>query len=86
MPKCKGCGAEIIFIKTAGGKAMPCDANPVVYWERKGAKNKIVTPNGKVKSCELSGEVERATGMGYIPHWATCPAAERFKTKGGEKL
>lgn len=26
MPKCKGCGAEIKWIKTAKGKNMPIDA------------------------------------------------------------
>ena len=26
MPKCKGCQAEIIWIKTVNGKNMPCNA------------------------------------------------------------
>jgi len=28
MKTCKGCGAEIRWIKTEAGKAMPLDANP----------------------------------------------------------
>ena len=28
---CKGCGAPIIWIKTSGGKSMPCDATPQYY-------------------------------------------------------
>ncbi len=56
MSKCKGCGAEIVWIKTKSGKAMPCDTNKVI----------IVTDEGE-------------TVAGYTPHWATCPAAKRFK-------
>jgi hypothetical protein len=81
MAKCKGCGAEIIFIKTPGGKSMPCDAQEVIYWANRAAKGKVVTPNGEVISCDFEGDIDKATGMGYIPHWVTCPAAARFKTK-----
>lgn len=56
MSKCKGCGAEIVWIKTAAGKSMPCNSDKVT----------IVTEDGK-------------TATGYIPHWATCPAAQKFK-------
>ena len=76
MTKCKGCGAPIIWI----GK-MPCDPEQVVYWQKPKAKGKIVTPNGEVISCEFSGEQNAATGIGYIPHWATCPQASQFKRK-----
>ena len=76
MAKCKGCGAPIIWI----GK-MPCDPKQVVYWQRPRAKGKIVTPNGEVISCEFTGEQNAATGIGYIPHWATCPEASQFKRK-----
>ena len=82
MAKCKGCGAEIKWIKTMAGKSMPCDAEAVTYWEKVGAVGKIVTPNGEVISCVFSGELSKATGIGYIPHWATCPAVGSFK-KGG---
>lgn len=37
MNKCKGCGAEIVWIKTKAGKAMPCDTNKVT----------IITDNGE---------------------------------------
>ena len=56
MSKCKGCGAEIVWIKTKVGKAMPCDTHKVI----------IVTDEGE-------------TVAGYPPHWATCPAANKFK-------
>ena len=37
MPKCKGCQAEIIWIKTVNGKNMPCNAE----------KTTIVTESGE---------------------------------------
>ena len=50
MAKCKGCGAEIIWIKSAGGKSIPCDPEQVLYWERSRGKGKVVTTNGEVSS------------------------------------
>ena len=32
MSKCKGCGAEIIWIETRGGKKHPVDAKPRKMW------------------------------------------------------
>lgn len=73
MAKCKGCGASIIWI----GK-MPCDPKQVVYWEKAKAKGKVVTPNGEVLSREFEGDLNKATGIGYKPHWASCPNRGNF--------
>lgn len=83
MAKCKACGAPVVWIKTLSGKAMPCDPGVVVYWAKKGAKGKVVTPNGEVISCEFKGDIQTATGIGYVPHWATCPGAGEFKGGAG---
>lgn len=77
MAKCKSCGAEIIWIKTAGGKKIPCDAEEVTYWAGKGAK--IVTPNGEVINASLTGPTQKALGIGYISHFATCPYADQHR-------
>ena len=82
---CRGCGAPIVWIRTTGGKSMPCDAEPVLYKERKGAAGKIVTPNGEVLSCDLDVEPGEATGVGYISHFVTCPQAKQFRRKGAPK-
>ena len=79
--KCRGCGADIVWISTPGGKSMPCDAEPVLYREQAGAPGKIVTPNGQVLSCELDVAPENATGVGYISHFSTCPQAGQFRRK-----
>ena len=77
--KCRACGALIVWITTENGKKMPCDAYVVLYWEKEKAKGKIVTSSGRVISCELAGEPGTESGIGYIPHWATCPKAKDFK-------
>ena len=83
MNKCKGCGAAIHWIKTAGGgKPIPCNPEKVVYWRTLLGKERIVTPNGEILSCTLEGDPETATGIGYVPHWATCPAAANFRKQG----
>ena len=81
MAKCKGCGAHIIFIGTPEGSSIPCDPEPVLYWSRPRAKDRIVTPNGLVQSCDLEGDPKLATGIGYTPHWATCPKAGQFRRR-----
>lgn len=77
---CKGCGAAIVWIRTPGGKSMPCDATPRYYIEkpRSGSK-KIVTPNGEVISCEYTEDPHKATGTGFAPHWGSCLAAGTFR-------
>lgn len=79
MAKCKSCGAEIAWKKTPSGKNMPVDATPVEYWALPLATGKIVTEDGIVVSCRLTGEPGTATGKGYTPHWATCPHAGAYR-------
>ena len=81
MATCKACGAPIIWIMTPGGKLMPCDPEQKVYWQRSRAKEKIVTPNGEILSCVFEGDDQTATGIGYVPHWATCPEADKFRRR-----
>lgn len=77
--KCRGCGAPIVWIRTAGGKNMPCDPERILYRQRNGAAGKIVAPNGEVLSCDVGVEPEEATGAGYISHFSTCPQAQKFR-------
>lgn len=79
---CKKCGAAIVWIRTPGGKPMPCNATPVYYIQkhRSGTK-RIVLQNGEVFSCEYTDDPSKATGVGFIPHWSSCPDAESFRKK-----
>lgn len=79
MKYCKACNAPIIWIKTVAGKSMPCDAEQVLYWQKPKGKSTIITPNGETIKADLNGDPNKATGIGYVPHWATCPEASKFK-------
>lgn len=79
--KCKGCGQPIVWIKTETGKNMPCDPDTVVYWAKAKAAGKVITPNGEVISCVFEGDLSKATGIGYISHYATCPQAAQFRKR-----
>lgn len=81
MPKCKGCQAEIIWIKTVNGKNMPCNAKEVVYWENKDGKANIVRTNGEVVRADLEGEEGKESGIGYISHFASCPNANSHRRR-----
>lgn len=60
---------------------MPCDPEEVLYWQDSKGKDRVVLPNGEVVACRLTGDEQNATGIGYIPHWATCPHADEFRKK-----
>lgn len=83
---CRSCGARIIWITTASGKAMPCDASPVYYktYGVKKPRDRVVTLDGNVMSCQIVPETEENNGFGYVPHWGTCPNAAKFR-KGAPK-
>ena len=81
MSKCKSCGAEIIWIKTASGKAMPCDAAPIsfdlVLPGTKGALT-LIEQDGRVAFGKFNPGGDH---IGYISHFATCPAAAEYRRK-----
>lgn len=83
MATCKSCLADIIWIKTPNGKSIPCNSTPIYYIRRpRSGTKKIITPNGEVIMCEYTTDPCKATGTGYVPHWATCPYADLHrKTK-----
>lgn len=62
---CRGCGAPIVFVKSALGKYIPCDAQLVRY---------RANPAGK----DFEG---LPTGMARITHFATCPQAKQFRKR-----
>lgn len=73
MSKCKSCGAEIIWIKTAAGKSMPCNPQKISFrndWSENGLT--LITPDGKIAKGTLDLDSDT---YGYESHFATCPAA-----------
>ena len=81
MGTCRGCGAPIRWIRTQGGKAMPCEPEPVTYWQSATGLYKLIPPNGEVVSASLEGDLQRVTGIGYVSHFATCPKAGKFRKR-----
>lgn len=78
---CKSCGQQVLWIKTTGGKNMPCNPQFVYYKEKAGGKDRIVLPNGKVVAGEVLKSSDHADGFGYISHFATCEHANVFRRK-----
>ena len=80
--KCRGCGADIGFIKMQKSTTMPVDVDGVFFTpdEYEGPET-FVTIDGRV----VRG-VRRKNGSvyGFISHFATCPAAHEFR-KGRHK-
>lgn len=80
MKICK-CGAPIRFILTKSGKFFPCNDSLIEYKADQDGEDFIVD--------EKSGELIRCTfdfqclptGLGRIPHWATCPYGNDFRKR-----
>lgn len=80
MSICKGCGREIRWIKTPSGKSMPVDAEAVSFTPAGGPET-FVTELGKVVRGRRDSE---GYDLGYISHFATCPAAKHFRRRDQE--
>lgn len=80
MSKCRGCGKEITFIRSAAGNNIPCDAEPIRFREMsrfgKEKKENFVTMDGRIRSGQRDPKGEC---VGYRSHWATCTEAGKFR-------
>lgn len=82
MSECRGCGARIDWVRTAAGKNMPVDHEPVQVIEGDG-KERFVTAEGAVITGRRARPDEERRGglVGFLPHWRTCPNAADFRRK-----
>lgn len=81
---CKFCGAPIVWLKTQGGRPMPCNAAAVKYQENYKGKDVIVLSDGKVIKATVvnpngGGLAPIVDGEGYISHFATCTHANEAR-------
>ena len=76
MAKCKACGAEIRFLNTSEGKLMPVNAEAVSYEPDPNGLFTLLGPGGHIERGRLAVAGSR---IGYVPHWVTCPDADRFR-------
>ena len=73
--KCKSCGAEIVWARTASGKRTPLDAKPVrvaTLVEEPETGNEIVEDGLYV--------IEEGV-TGFVSHWGTCPTSAQHRRK-----
>lgn len=74
---CRGCHAQIRWVKTEAGKAMPVD---LVLTTTTDPKVVLYGPDGT--RLEQQPGVERT---GHVPHWASCSVREQFKRQSGKR-
>lgn len=69
MNLCKGCGAEILWLRTKDKKVMPC--NPKAL--------RVLIPTGEtvLSNSELLPVYQVMSG--YASHFATCPKADELR-------
>lgn len=77
MSICKGCHADIEWVRTKAGKMMPVDPEPVFV--ASGGKQTFVTDEGDIITGTVS--VEKTDEVAFVPHWVTCPAADSFRRR-----
>ena len=76
MANCRKCPGKIIFCKTAAGKWMPIDEEP-------NADGNLFMDGKDAEGYQLVAVVDLFTPADadrYMPHWATCPEAEEFRS------
>lgn len=83
MPICRGCLKYIVFVVTKDNRKIPCDTQMISFIPMRDGKETFVTSDGGVYrgSRIIEGSGIRVQLRGRVPHWATCPEAERFKPK-----
>lgn len=72
---CRSCGEEILIMTTNGGVKIAVSPDPVAYMPTRVAINRVVTADGDMVRCSLTGPAELMTGIGYEIHRATCAKA-----------
>lgn len=81
LSHCRSCGASIYWLKNdTTGRPAPIDARP----DSSGPV--IITVEGKQLRYHVLHADELAAGVEvsrYQPHYATCPQAEVWRSKGG---
>lgn len=76
----RGCGAPIVFVKSALRKYIPCNAELVRYRANPDGKDFVVVEGEGVVRCDLDFE-GLPTGMARFSHFATCPNSNDFRKR-----
>ena len=79
---CRSCGAVIVWIKTRGGKNMPCDPELIAFKESREGGDLFVMKDGTTRRGIRYADGNAAQAelqTGYISHFATCPHADEHR-------
>ena len=79
MSRCKSCTAEVFWARTASGKLIPIDAEPV-----EGGNVHVVTRRVDGTPATVRVAKEELVHPGYdtyVSHFATCPSANEHRSK-----
>lgn len=83
MSRCRGCGAEISWIRMKSGKMIPVDPSPTFIVDGTGT-DVVVTSDGIIANgIPCPGEPPAGKRLGWVSHFATCPMAGRFRRRDG---
>lgn len=78
MSACRSCGAKVIFVTTNKGKVAPFQRDDAGAW---------VIDDGVAQHVGTAGpqlELGKPAPDRYTPHFATCPQAEKWRTRGSK--
>lgn len=87
ISRCRGCGAEIIWMKTPMGKKMPADAEPVWILVGGPGRKPFLRKDGSFVFGEKIGDAYEQDDPDsemvecYESHFATCTEAGEFRKR-----
>lgn len=79
VTRCKACGAEIMFLKTAKGKSMPVDSHSLEFVPDLNGKDLYVLADGNVMRGVPAKETDPDKHIGFVSHFSTCPNGDFFR-------
>lgn len=79
MSTCKGCGAEIVWIKTKAGKPAPVNIHPVHIVPDPAGSEYGYLEDGSLLRGRKAGMDDEECKTCMQPHFATCQKADTFR-------
>ncbi|MFD3431133.1 hypothetical protein [Nocardia fluminea] len=77
--RCRSCSAPIAWRRTAEGKRIPLDPEPVAGGNLMIAGNGTALVVGPTASPAINSDIR------YVSHFATCPNADSWRSKGAKR-
>lgn len=84
LPKCRSCGAPILWAKTAAGKPIPLNPDPVNTGNiviRMGPQEGGWVAHYETKAAREERMRDRPAESAYTSHFSNCPQAKGWRNK-----